>query len=66
MSKKLRLIILFSLIGAVILAIGIFSLVSYLNYHAYRQSLETVVNLLNLFTPSAANASSAVKHYSAL
>ena len=47
MSKKLRLIILFSLIGAVILAIGIFSLVSYLNYHAYRQSLETVVNLLN-------------------
>ena len=49
MSKKIRLIILFSLIGAVIIAIGIFSLVSYLNYNAYRQSLETVVNLLNLF-----------------
>ena len=48
MSKKMRLIILLSLIGAIIIAAGIFSLVTYLNYQAYRQSVElALISLLN-------------------
>lgn len=40
MSKKLRRIVLFSLIGAIILAAGIYSLVTFLDYNSYRQAAE--------------------------
>ena len=40
MSKKLRRIVLFSLIGTVILAAGIYSLVTFLDYNSYRQAAE--------------------------
>ena len=46
MSKKLKLIILFSLIGAVVLAIGIYSLVTVLDYNAYRKGAEAAIKLL--------------------
>ena len=45
MSKKLRRIVLFSLIGAVILAAGIYSLVTFLDYNSYRQAAEEAARL---------------------
>ena len=44
MSKKVRRIVLFTLIASVIVAAGIYSLVTYLDYNAYRQAAEAAVN----------------------
>ena len=49
MSKKVRNIIIFSVLGAVILAIGIYSLVTYLDYQAYRKSMEAAIVLISHF-----------------
>lgn len=43
MSKKLRNIIIFSLIGLILIAIGIYSLVAYLNYEGYRKTMEAAI-----------------------
>ena len=46
MSKKLRLIILFALIGCLLIAVGVYSLVTYLDYNAYRQAAEEAMKSL--------------------
>ena len=48
MSKKLRNIIIFSALGAILLAIGIYSLVNYLGYNAYRQAAEAAANAIRI------------------
>jgi len=47
MSKKIKNIIIFSVLGAVVLAIAIFSLVSYLKYADYRHSMESATALIS-------------------
>lgn len=49
MSKKVRNIIIFSVLGAIILAIGIYSLITYLNYQAYRKSMEAAISLIDYY-----------------
>ena len=51
MSKKIRNIIIFSVLGAIILAIVIFSILSYVNYENYRKGVEaglSIIHILNL------------------
>ena len=50
MSKKVRNIIIFSVLGAIILAIGIYSLITYIDYQAYRKSMEAALSLLSHHT----------------
>ena len=49
MSKKVRNIIIFSVLGAIILAIGIYSLITYLNYQAYRKSMEAAISIIHYY-----------------
>lgn len=49
MSKKVRNIIIFSVLGAIILAIGIYSLITYLNYQAYRKNMEAAISLIDYY-----------------
>ncbi|MBO5528779.1 MAG: hypothetical protein J6A47_05595 [Bacilli bacterium] len=44
--KKLRLFVLIGGIAAILIAIGIFSLVSYLNYESYRKAAQAGVGLI--------------------
>ena len=48
MSKKIRNIIIFSVLGAILIAIGIYSLVAYLNYESYRKSMEVALAIIPL------------------
>ena len=48
MSKKIRNIIIFSVLGAILIAIGIYSLVAYLNYENYRKAMEASIAIIPL------------------
>ena len=47
-NKKIRNIIIFSLLGAIVLTIGIYSLVAYLNYESYRRAAEAALSIIQI------------------
>ena len=49
MSKRLKVIILIAGIAAIVIAAGVYSLVSFLQYNAYREAAEAAVKIAALF-----------------